>query len=221
MTHAPLLDALSLRYRHPHLKCVLHLHRHAQSRQLRLLGTHAVLETAPLTQFILGISGTCKAPPRFSFTYYSRPLAATRPQPALMRPPPSRTAASKAGDGPFNPRWNESIGCGHYGLHDRWCVALACRSNVGSGGSASLGPLLHGRVEPLRSDEEIIYIGPSNITLDRALNPTLQSDKPASLSPHSSRHLATRGLRRRKSARCIDHFLTQNECYSLSGCRCE
>jgi hypothetical protein len=56
-----LLDALSLRYRQPALPCVVRLARHAQARQLRLVGTHAILEDAPLTQALLGLSATCPA----------------------------------------------------------------------------------------------------------------------------------------------------------------
>ena len=57
------LDALSLRYRAPSLPCVVRLTRHVQARQLRALGMHSVLEAAPLTQMLLGLSAVCEGVP--------------------------------------------------------------------------------------------------------------------------------------------------------------
>ena len=140
-----LLDALSLRYRHPHLKCVLHLHRHAQSRQLRLLGTHAVLETAPLTQFLLGISGTCQGAatlllhllqPSSGSDETATSAEEITAEPQQQRLKQEMVPSTLVGMSPLDAATMAYTTAG--------VLLLACHSNVGgSGASASLGPLLH------------------------------------------------------------------------------
>ncbi len=76
------LDALSLRYRHPHLPCIVRLSKHAHARQLRLMDVHCVVECAPLTQLLLAVGSCCHGAPTLLHN--------------LLRPLPASDAASAA-----------------------------------------------------------------------------------------------------------------------------
>ena len=162
------LDALSIRYRVPALRTVVHLARHPQAHQLRAAGVHAVLESATLADFVLGLSAHCRG------------VAALLLH--LVQPPSccGHTDIRHRHDDASNGGDDERRGCGQrllqqavppalVGMRPRTAVMeaysaagalLVARAMVATGATAmTLAPLLLAdQDEPLRADEQLLFI---------------------------------------------------------------
>ena len=180
------LDTLSLRYRHVATPCIVRLSKHAQARHLRLIGSHSVLECAPLTQLVLAVSAHSEG----ASTLLS----------SLLRPPSRAQGSNEVRDHSRAQRLAQLampaglVGAAPLDAALRFFstagVVLAARCEPGPAGERKVFPLLGPLGDaPLRADEELIVIASREalLKLGTAGSPSASRD----LAPCSCASTAT------------------------------